>query len=285
MTLVKFFSTSHIAGAWPTAPKLYPTYILLIVSLISLCIDLLHLGASYCGSASARKADRMVSKLRYAIMVIQAVASATGTGVFNGTKSAGTGQDLFGWTCSSAADNFSAVNSSDLVCNSNVSQLPCGWSSSMLHKQLTCNQQTSSAYISILKASLHALGIIITIVTMIGPKMTTNTDKKPSKTGKASAPKTTLGSRKPSGAKTPSEKDSKEPEDNTNMDADLNPKPEGSQPDKDAITNFVNQSQDLYSRLQGEDRTDSSADQTKYADVDMTSRQADYTDFDMQRFR
>jgi hypothetical protein len=123
MTLVKFFSTAHIAGAWPTDPKLYPTYILLTVSLLSLCIDILHLGARYCGSSSARKADLMVSKMRYAILVIQAIASATGTGVFNGTKNAGSGQDLFGWTCSPTADQFSNVNSSDLVCNSNVSPL------------------------------------------------------------------------------------------------------------------------------------------------------------------
>jgi hypothetical protein len=123
MTLVKFFSTSHIAGAWPTDPKLYPTYILLIVSLMSLCIDLLHLGARYCGTASARKADFMASKIRYTVLVIQAIASATGTGVFNGTKAAGSAQDLFGWTCSPAADQFANVNSSDLVCNSNVSPL------------------------------------------------------------------------------------------------------------------------------------------------------------------
>lgn len=121
MTLVKFFSTSHIAGAWPTNPKLYPTYILLIVSLMSLSIDLLHLGARYCGSASARKADLMASKLRHTIMVIQAIASATGAGIFKGTRDAGSGQDLFGWTCSGAADQFAAVNSSDLICQSNVS--------------------------------------------------------------------------------------------------------------------------------------------------------------------
>jgi len=121
MTLVKFFSTSHITGAWPTDPKLYPTYILLIVSLMSFCIDLLNLGTRYCGTASARKAGLAASKIRYMVLVIQAIASATGTGVFNGTKAAGSAQDLFGWTCSSAADQFADVNSSDLVCNSNVS--------------------------------------------------------------------------------------------------------------------------------------------------------------------
>jgi hypothetical protein len=123
MTLVKFFSTSHIAGAWPTDPKLYPTYLLLITSLITLVIDVLSLGERYCGKATKKNVDTMISKMRYALLIFQAVGSATGAGVFKGTQAAGSGQDLFGWTCSDAADQMGSVNSSDLICSASVRQL------------------------------------------------------------------------------------------------------------------------------------------------------------------
>ncbi len=121
MTLVKYYSTSHIAGAWPTNPKLYPTYLLLITSLITLVIDVFSLGERYCGASGIKKTDTMISKMRYALLVLQAIGSATGVGVFKGTQAAGSGQDLFGWTCSGAADQMASVNSSDLICSSNVS--------------------------------------------------------------------------------------------------------------------------------------------------------------------
>lgn len=63
----------------------------------------------------------MVSKMRYALLIFQAVGSATGAGVFKGTEAAGSGQDLFSWTCSDAADAMATVNSSDLICSSSVS--------------------------------------------------------------------------------------------------------------------------------------------------------------------
>lgn len=69
ITLVKFFSTSNIAGAWPTGPKLYPTFLLLITSLITLIINIFSLGERYCSSSSARKVETVVSKFRYALLI------------------------------------------------------------------------------------------------------------------------------------------------------------------------------------------------------------------------
>lgn len=123
MTLVKYYSTSNIAGAWPTDPKLYPTFLLLITSLITLIIDIFSLGERYCGSSSAKKVDTMISKMRYALLIFQAIGSATGASVFIGNFSAGSQQDLFGWACGDAAGQMSSVNSCDLICNSNVSRL------------------------------------------------------------------------------------------------------------------------------------------------------------------
>jgi len=123
ITLVEFFSTSDIAGAWPDNPKLYPTFLLLTTSLITLIIDIVSLGDRYCGSSLAKKADTMVSKMRYALLVFQAIGSVTGAAVFNGTEAAGSGQDLFGWSCSPASGAMASVNSSNQICNSNVSRL------------------------------------------------------------------------------------------------------------------------------------------------------------------
>jgi len=121
MTLVKYFSTSQVAGAWPTDPKLYPTYLLLITSLATLVIDVFSLGERYCGNALKKSAENMISKMRYALLVFQAIGAATGAGVFKGTQAAGSAQDLYGWTCSDAADQMASINSSDLICNSSVS--------------------------------------------------------------------------------------------------------------------------------------------------------------------
>jgi hypothetical protein len=123
VTLVKFFSTSNIAGAWPTNPKLYPTFLLLITSLITLVIDIFSLGERYCGLSSAKKVDAMVSKMRYALLVFQAIGSATGASVFVGNYAAQSQQDLFGWSCGDASGAMASVNSCDLICSSNVRRL------------------------------------------------------------------------------------------------------------------------------------------------------------------
>ena len=238
MTLVKFFSTSHIVGAWPADPILYPTYSLLLVSLISLCVDLLHLGARYCGTASARKADFIASKGHYIISVIQVIATATSTGIFNATKTAGSAKDLFGWSCSSAADQFADVNSSDLVCSTNVSPPHCMLSYPVLHRQLTHPQQTTSSYISIAQTCLHVLSILITVVGMLGPKdSNTQEGSKPSKGDEAPLLKTlSMSSRKPEGTEEPADDQ-----------APLGDEAKLKEPqlDSDAIANLIKQIQAL----------------------------------------
>jgi hypothetical protein len=160
-----------------------------------------------------------------------------------------------------------------------------------LHIQLIHSLQTSSSIISLLQTSLHVLGIIITIVGLLGPKEPNRPPSQGGKGDEVSAPKSKPGSSKLSEAK-PSEKD--KPEDAKKPADEKKPEDSSSeraepQVDKDAITSLIKQSQALYTRVNTEDRTDfwhyGESDQTGYADIDINSRQVNYDDFDMQGFQ
>jgi catalase len=170
------------------------------------------------------------------------------------------------------------------------------WPYPVLHTQLTFDQQTSSSYISIAQTSLHALGIIITILNMLRPKEPNAADSKAGQGNEAPLNKTqtklsaSTGSGKPSDAAKPSATDKPEkPADGEASESDDNTKPEEPQPDTDAIASLFKQSQALYRRLNTNDQTDfrqnDQQDQTGYADVDINSQQADYSDYDIQGLR
>jgi hypothetical protein len=172
------------------------------------------------------------------------------------------------------------------------------WPYSVLHTQLTFDQQTSSSYISIAQTSLHALGIIITILNMLRPKEPNTADSKAGQGNGLKAPlnntqtklSASTGSGKPSDAAKPSATDKPEkPAGGEASESDDNTEPEEPQPDTDAIASLIKQSQALYRRLNTNDQTDfrqnDQQDQTGYADVDINSRQADYSDYDIQGLR
>lgn len=126
---------------------------------------------------------------------------------------------------------------------------------------------------------------------MLMPKEPDATDLRSSKDDPQSSPKPKLGSPKPSPQ--PDTKnhdkpdDSKKPADDKSQDSDT--KQDEPEPDANAITRIVSQSQALYTRLQTGDQADfgnyDGSEQTGYADVDVNPRQTNYDDFDMRGYR
>jgi len=118
-TLAKFFSTrAGTPRAWPSNPALYPTYTLISVSAVVLILDVVALISYCCGVKAANRASDMSSYVQYLAL---AIGWAAGAGVFKWANSHSNRTDLWGWSCSDAADLFETVNDSGMLCHANVS--------------------------------------------------------------------------------------------------------------------------------------------------------------------
>lgn len=121
LTLVKFNSSKNITGAWPKNPILSPTFLMLSVSVINLTVDAIYLLVQCCGARAIKTVSRIVIKVRNTTGIITAIAPAIAAGFSSFAESTSGGRDLWGWSCSPEADAMSTVNSSEMVCSTNVS--------------------------------------------------------------------------------------------------------------------------------------------------------------------
>lgn len=119
-TLAKYNSTNNIEGAWPANPKLAPTIILLAMACLTCIADIITILVHLCNVRVVDRMMRLVAKIRAVMGFLQAIASAAGTGYFRMSFNNSGGNDLWGWTCSDAADAMASVNSSNAVCQNNV---------------------------------------------------------------------------------------------------------------------------------------------------------------------
>jgi hypothetical protein len=87
---------------------------------LTVTADVITLGIHFCHGRAAASARRMVHRVRSAMGIMQAIAGAVSAGIFKHAKDTSNGADLWGWACSSAADDMGAVNSSGTLCSSNV---------------------------------------------------------------------------------------------------------------------------------------------------------------------
>ena len=120
LTLVKYHSTQNVPGAWPTNPLLTPTYVLLAMAVLSCTADIISFSVNCCYGQVKNTAMNIVEKIRSSMGFLQAVASAIGAGYFKAAQTWSGTADLWGWSCSDAADAMQSVNSSGTLCNSNV---------------------------------------------------------------------------------------------------------------------------------------------------------------------
>jgi hypothetical protein len=145
LTLIKYNSTKNIQGAWPANAILSPTLLMLVVSCVNVIIDSVNLLVQCCGVKAIKAMAAVVTKVRNAMGIITTLAPAVAAGFSAFAKNTTNGSDLWGYSCSDAADQMQAVNSSGTICMSNVS-LPPSASTLLLFHSL--GRSPSSPYIN-----------------------------------------------------------------------------------------------------------------------------------------
>lgn len=107
-SLVKFFLTrnhllSNGQSPYPTPTVLWPTFMLLSIALTTFLVNLITLVSYICSSKAANRASTMASVVTYVLLGVRVVVWASAAGLF---KMAETGNDLWGYSCSDAADKI-----------------------------------------------------------------------------------------------------------------------------------------------------------------------------------
>ncbi|KAH8658148.1 hypothetical protein BX600DRAFT_63539 [Xylariales sp. PMI_506] len=110
-----------IPSAWPQAPNLLPTLLLLFVAVAGVCMDASALLMDACAEKpSAREAVRMAGAAHSFATAAKGVAFAITAvvcrGGFNYGKSTGTNSDLWSWTCSPQGSAMDDVNQAEANC-------------------------------------------------------------------------------------------------------------------------------------------------------------------------
>lgn len=126
-------STSSVAGAWPSAPNLFPTLLLLAVAAASLFFDICLLAAwgmpaRWARTDGGRRARagllRTAERTHYVIVSAKAVAyvltSAVCRAGFDYGNSSGTNADLWSWTCSQADSTLGQATGAKSECTGQV---------------------------------------------------------------------------------------------------------------------------------------------------------------------
>ena len=122
LTLVKYNSTKSVKGAWPANAILSPTFLMLVVSVLNVFMDAINLLVQCCGARAIRAMGAIVTKVRNFTGFLSAVMPAIAAGFAAFAKNSTNGSDLWGWSCSDAADAMQSVNSSGTICMTNVSK-------------------------------------------------------------------------------------------------------------------------------------------------------------------
>jgi hypothetical protein len=109
-TLARYFLTKNkiIAGnvhPWVTPATLWPTFMLLGIAVLTFFMNLINVCAYMCGVDAANKAYSCTKYVTYALTAAHVVAWAVAIGLF---KMAQTESSLWGYTCSSKADQIQA---------------------------------------------------------------------------------------------------------------------------------------------------------------------------------
>ena len=84
---------------------LWPTYLVLAVSCVTLVMNILTLSAYLCGVGAANKTSDVAGWIRYVMLGAEVIVWAVTSGLY---KMADTGKDLWGYTCGLTADQIEA---------------------------------------------------------------------------------------------------------------------------------------------------------------------------------
>jgi hypothetical protein len=115
--------TKDTPGAWPTHPNLMPTTLLLVVGILAGAFDLSLLLAYLLPSRAktllgvATKSHNLLTCVKGVSYLLVSVVCRSG---FDYGNASGQNNDLWGWTCSSAADQFADVTQAGANCDGQV---------------------------------------------------------------------------------------------------------------------------------------------------------------------
>lgn len=147
-SLAKYFLTrNHIlpdnSHPWITPTVLWPTFMLLAISIVTFWMNLFTLCTYVCGVGAANKLGSVTSFVGYVMLAVHVVVWAVGVGLF---KMANTGHDLWAQSCSARSDEIQKEVQS------------------FMDFGKLCTVQTGAWYISIIEAVAYFLTFIVTIL-------------------------------------------------------------------------------------------------------------------------
>jgi hypothetical protein len=132
LTLGVYNSSKNVPGAWPSNPLLAPTIVYLVMAILTCVSDIITVFAHCFHGKFIDSMTRLVAKIQVVMGFLQAIATAAGTGYFQIATDSSNGNDLWGWSCSNAADAMQNVNSSSQLCQNNVRVVSFGRATSLL---------------------------------------------------------------------------------------------------------------------------------------------------------
>jgi hypothetical protein len=148
--LAKYYLTrNHIIDgnqkAWVSPATLWPTFMLLGIAAITCCMNVVTLCSYACGVGAANKSQTITTWMGIVFMAVHVVSWAIAAGLY---RMAQTGTDLWGYTCSSRADEIQVQVQSFV----NFGKL--------------CNLQAGAWYASIMQSIAYLLTFIITCLAL-----------------------------------------------------------------------------------------------------------------------
>jgi len=146
--LIKYYLTrNHLISGnvhpWVTPATLWPTYMLLGIATVTFFMNLITLCSYCCGVGAANKVNSGASIVGYIMLGAHVLVWAAGMGLF---RMARTGKDLWGYSCSSIADQVQAEVES------------------FLDFGKLCTMQQGTWYITIIETVVYLLTFIITML-------------------------------------------------------------------------------------------------------------------------
>jgi hypothetical protein len=106
LTKTHVVSSSETKTPWPTPTVLWPTFLLLGISLTTCIMNLTTL-AMYCfGVGAANKTNTVGSVISYILMGVHVLVWIFGAGAYKGATTISGGKDLWGYSCGSEADKI-----------------------------------------------------------------------------------------------------------------------------------------------------------------------------------
>jgi len=138
-------SSTNASSAWVNPATLWPTFVLLGISVITFFMNVFTLLAYCCGVGAANKVNSCSTWISYIFLGIHVLMWISATGAF---KIGSNGKDLWGYSCSSEADKLKEEVKS------------------FVDFGKLCTMQAGAWYVSIIQTAVYFLTFIVTVLTL-----------------------------------------------------------------------------------------------------------------------